>query len=65
MDPRVYYKTAGATYDRLLDNGPLTDEKIEMYERIRKGLPPHPPKVKKTKKDKEAARLAWSLETYL
>jgi hypothetical protein len=31
LDPAVYYKTAGASYDRLRDNGPLTNEKIHQY----------------------------------
>jgi hypothetical protein len=32
LDPKVHYTTAGSSYDRLLDNGPLTDEKILEYQ---------------------------------
>ncbi len=32
LNPAVHYKTAAASYDRLLDNGPLTDEKILQYQ---------------------------------
>lgn len=32
LRPDVYYKTASASYDRLLDNGPLTDAKIKKYQ---------------------------------
>lgn len=31
QDPTVHVKTASASYDRLLDNGPLTDRKIKRY----------------------------------
>lgn len=30
-DPKARYTTAGSSYDRLLDNGPLTNAKIRAY----------------------------------
>jgi hypothetical protein len=37
LDPRVHYTTAGSSWDRLLDNGPLTDAKIDYYAYRRQG----------------------------
>jgi hypothetical protein len=34
MDPANHYKTQSSAYDRLLDNGPLTDRKIAKYRKL-------------------------------
>jgi hypothetical protein len=32
-DPRAHYTTQSTAYDRLLDNGPLTNRKISRYQK--------------------------------
>lgn len=48
LDPKVYYKTQSSTFDRLMVGKPLTDERIEYYEAIKRGEDP-------TKKRKSTA----------
>lgn len=40
LNPKVKYTTQSAKYDRLIVGKPLTDKRIEHYERLRKGLGP-------------------------
>lgn len=68
LDPKVHYTTQASSYDRLLDNGPLTNRKIAAYQRAgRYGEDQKKLAVAKQKRAKRAggtSELARKLELY-
>lgn len=73
MEPKHHYTTQSAAYDRLIITGPLTDERIEYYEQLRKGnqvpteagKPDVTAKIQNRAKRREAKRVLYALREAL